>query len=77
MICRHGGQLTHWFTSDRSDWEIRWCERCGALQKFNLFKNKMEWIFPKWIKEQKKGGKERLLLIKKKPSKKRIKKNKK
>ena len=54
MICRHSGQLTHWFTSDRGDWEIRWCERCGGLQKFNLFKKKLEWIFPQWTEEYKK-----------------------
>ena len=53
MICRHGGKLTYWFTSDRNDWEIRWCERCGALQKFNLAKKKMEWVFPQWANEYK------------------------
>ena len=53
MICRHGGQLTHWFTSDRGDWEIRWCERCGALEKFNILKKRMEWVFPQWAKKYK------------------------
>ncbi len=52
MRCGHGGKLTHWFTSDRSDWEIKWCERCGSLRKFNIITKKFQWLYPAWTKER-------------------------
>ena len=51
MICRHSGKLTHWFTSNKKEWEIRWCERCGALQKYSLTYKKHQWLLPQWSKD--------------------------
>jgi hypothetical protein len=45
--CDHGGSSVHWFTSPRNDWEIKWCENCGSLKKFNPDTKEFEWRSPR------------------------------
>ena len=45
--CDHGGKRVYWFTSNLNEWEIKWCEDCGALKKLNPQTKEFEWIIPK------------------------------
>lgn len=49
--CDHGGKRVHWFTSNLNEWEIKWCEDCGALRKYNLETKEFEWITPRMTEQ--------------------------